>query len=144
MAVTISETQSNERLGSSWAQIVLALEPLVSTLPEPYKSFFNSPVKLMIGNKISLAIIPPRHMWSYIEHADLIYNLIESIDYFGYYLETMLFELSSFLTRLGLSMSVNGEFLIRGPMSTQTTQQRQELVGLTTKDIQAYRAGGGR
>ena len=47
MSITISETPSVERLKSTWAQIVLALEPLVDTLPEPYKSFFDSPVKLM-------------------------------------------------------------------------------------------------
>lgn len=139
--ITVGESPSIDRLKSTWAQIVLALEPLTDTLPEPYKSFFDSPVKLLIGNKISLAIIPPSHMWSYIEHVDLIYNLLENIDYFGYDIDFVLFELSFFLSRLGLSMSTGGEFLIRGPMSVQTVHQRQELVGLTEKGIQTMQEG---
>lgn len=130
MPVTISEQPSIDRLKSQWAQIVLALEPLTDTLKEPYKSFFESPVKLLIGNKISLAIIPPRHMWSYIEHVNYIYSLIKHIDQIGYDIDYVLTEVSYFLSRLGLSMSVNGEFLIKGPMSHHISQQRTELVQL--------------
>jgi len=40
-------------------------------------------------------------------------------------------EISRFLSRLGLSMSVNGKFLLEGPMSqqTQTTKQTAEYIG---------------
>lgn len=134
MAVTISEAPSIDRLKSQWAQIVLALEPLTDTLPEPYRSFFNSPVKLIIGNKISLAIIPPRHMWSYIQHVNYIYTLLKNIDYIGYDIDYVLTEISYFLSRLGLSMSVNGEFLIKGPMSHQVMHQRSELLQLGVND----------
>jgi len=134
MAFTISETgggSSTGHLRSTWSSIVLALEPLVDTLPEPYRSFFNSPIKLLIGNKISLAIIPPRHMWSYIEHVNLIYSYLENIDYLGYDLDFVMLEISRFLSRLGLSMSINGKFLLEGPMSQQTSTQRQtaEYIG---------------
>lgn len=144
MPVQITETPSIDRLKSQWAQIVLALEPLTDTLKEPYKSFFESPIKLLIGNKISLAIIPPRHMWSYIEHVNYIYTLIKHIDQIGYDIDFVLTEVSYFLSRLGLSMSVNGEFLIKGPMSHHITQQRTELVqlGLTDKGQVGYAPQG--
>ena len=100
-------------------------------MPEPYKSWFNSPIKLLIGNKISLAIIPPKHMWSYIEELDVIYDQILNIDYLGYDLDFILTNISSFLSRLGLSMSVNGAMLMEGPFSHKTVHQRSELVGVT-------------
>jgi len=140
LAITVSEqTSSISHMKAMWAQIVLALEPLTETLPEPYRSFFESPIKLLIGNKISLAVIPPRHMYSYIEHVNLIYTYLENIDYLGYDLDFVMLEISRFLSRLGLSMSVNGVFLLEGPMSqqTQVTKQRAEYIGPQT--IQAVR-----
>lgn len=140
MAITVSEqTSSISHMKAMWAQIVLALEPLTETLPEPYRSFFESPIKLLIGNKISLAVIPPKHMYSYIEHVNLIYTYLENIDYLGYDLDFVMLEISRFLSRLGLSMSVNGVFLLEGPMSqqTQVTKQRAEYIGPQT--IQAVR-----
>jgi len=141
LAITISEqTSSISHMKAMWAQIVLALEPLTETLPEPYRSFFESPIKLLIGNKISLAVIPPRHMYSYIEHVNLIYTYLENIDYLGYDLDFVMLEISRFLSRLGLSMSVNGVFLLEGPMSqqTQVTKQKAEYIGPQT--IQAVRS----
>lgn len=142
MAQTITlgeQTSSISHMKAMWAQIVLALEPLTETLPEPYRSFFESPIKLLIGNKISLAIIHPRHMYSYIEHVNLIYTYLENIDYLGYDLDFVMLEISRFLSRLGLSMSVNGKFLLEGPMSqqTQVTKQRAEYIG--SQAIQAVR-----
>jgi hypothetical protein len=132
-----------DRLKSQWAQIVLALEPLTDTLKEPYKSFFESPVKLLIGNKISLAIIPPSHMWSYIQHAQYILNLLKNIDQIGYDIDYVMLELSFFLSRLGLSMSINGEFLLKGPMSHQVMQQRTELLQLGMNEQGSFNVRGG-
>jgi len=135
LSVTVTENPSSiSQMKGMWAQIVLALEPLTETLPEPYRSFFESPIKLLIGNKISLAVIPPRHMYSYIEHVNLIYTYLEHIDYLGYDLDFVMLEISRFLSRLGLSMSVNGVFLLEGPMSqqTQVTKQRAEYIGPQT------------
>lgn len=140
MAITVSEQSSSiSNMKAMWAQVVLALEPLTETLPEPYRSFFESPIKLLIGNKISLAVIPPKHMYSYIEHVNLIYTYLENIDYLGYDLDFVMLEISRFLSRLGLSMSVNGVFLLEGPMSqqTQVTKQKAEYIGPQT--IQAVR-----
>ena len=138
--LTLGEsTSSTGHMRAIWESIVLALEPLTKTLPEPYRSFFESPIKLLIGNKISLAIIPPSHMYSYIEHVNLIYTYLENIDYLGYDLDFVMLEISRFLSRLGLSMSINGVFLLEGPMSqqTQVTKQRAEYVG--PQNIQAVR-----
>jgi len=140
LGITVSEQASSiSNMKAMWAQIVLALEPLTETLPEPYRSFFESPIKLLIGNKISLAVIPPKHMYSYIEHVNLIYTYLENIDYLGYDLDFVMIEISRFLSRLGLSMSVNGVFLLEGPMSqqTQVTKQRAEYIG--PQSIQAVR-----
>jgi len=140
LGITVSEQASSiSNMKAMWAQIVLALEPLTETLPEPYRSFFESPIKLLIGNKISLAVIPPKHMYSYIEHVNLIYTYLENIDYLGYDLDFVMLEISRFLSRLGLSMSVNGVFLLEGPMSqqTQVTKQKAEYIGPQT--IQAVR-----
>jgi len=140
LGITVSEQASSiSNMKAMWAQIVLALEPLTETLPEPYRSFFESPIKLLIGNKISLAVIPPKHMYSYIEHVNLIYTYLENIDYIGYDLDFVMLEISRFLSRLGLSMSVNGVFLLEGPMSqqTQVTKQKAEYIGPQT--IQAVR-----
>jgi len=130
--ITVGESSSGTgHMRAVWENIVLTLEPLTKTLPEPYRSFFESPIKLLIGNKISLAVIPPKHMYSYIEHVNLIYTYLENIDYLGYDLDFVMLEISRFLSRLGLSMSVNGVFLLEGPMSqqTQVTKQRAEYIG---------------
>lgn len=140
--IQISEDASTELLASRWADMILALEPLTETLREPFKSWFESPMKLLIGNKISLAIIPERMMWSYIEDADFIYNCLLNIDYLGYDLDFVLTLISQFLTRLGLSMSVNGAFLIEGPMSQKTIKQRSEFVGITDRQTLQELQGG--
>ena len=140
--ITVGDSASSTgHMKAVWESIVLTLEPLTKTLPEPYRSFFESPIKLLIGNKISLAIISPSHMYSYIEHVNLIYTYLENIDYLGYDLDFVMLEISRFLSRLGLSMSVNGKFLLEGPMSqqTQTTKQTAEYIGSQTIPIQAVR-----
>ena len=142
MAQTITvgdNTSSTGHMRAVWESIVLTLEPLTKTLPEPYRSFFESPVKLLIGNKISLAIIPPRHMYSYIEQVNLIYTYLENIDYLGYDLDFVMLEISRFLSRLGLSMSINGKFLIEGPMSQQTQNTKQIAEYIGPQQIQAAR-----
>jgi len=136
--ITLGETTSSiSHMKAMWAQIVLALEPLTETLPEPFRSFFESPIKLLIGNKISLAIIPPRHMYSYIEQVEFIYECLINIDYIGYDLDFVMFHIASFLSRLGLSMSVNGKFLLEGPMSQQTQITKQTAEYLGPQTIQA-------
>ena len=138
--ITVGDSSSSTgHMRAVWENILLALEPLTKTLPEPYRSFFESPIKLLIGNKISLAIIPPSHMYSYIEHVNYIYSLLENIDYIGYDLDFVMLEISRFLSRLGLSMSVNGKFLLEGPMSQQTQVSKQTAEYIGPQQIQAVR-----
>jgi len=112
----------------SWKQIVYALEPLTDTLPEPYSGYFKSPVKLLIGKDISLANIPQRHMYSYIQQAEYILTLIYYADVVD--IRFILREVSKYLNRLGLSMSENGLFMKYGPMGHQQVTQRLVSVGM--------------
>ena len=125
------EPVTSEGIRHGWEKIVYALEPLTDTLPEPYKSYFQSPVKLLIGKDISLANIPPKHMYSYIEQEDYILNLI----YYAYVIDIdyILREVSKFLARLGLSMSENGLFMKYGPMGYQQVTQRLVSLGMPDK-----------
>jgi len=109
-------------------KIVYALEPLTDTLPEPYKSYFKSPVKLLIGKDISLANIHPRHMYSYIQQAEYILTLIYYAEIIN--LNFILREVSKYLNRLGLSMSEEGIFMKYGPMGYQAVTQRLVSVGM--------------
>ena len=122
------EPVSSDAIRQSWKQIVYALEPLTDTLPEPYRSYFRSPVKLLIGKDISLANIHPRHMYSYIEQAEYILTLIY---YAGVVdIKFILREVSKYLNRLGLSMSENGLFMKYGPMGFQHITQRMVSAGV--------------
>ena len=133
--ISISESSSIDSMKGVMAEKLLALQHLIDTLPEPYKSHFNSPIKLLIGNKVCLAIIPPNHMWSYLQDLDVIYGMFLDIDYLGYDLDfIMLNFFDPFLSRLSISMAINGAFL--NNIFTQTVHQKQELVGLTEKGIQ--------
>jgi len=112
----------SEDIRGRWREIVFALEPLTDELPEPYKSYFKSPVKLLIGKDISLANVHPRHMYTFIEEADYILNLIYYADI--YEVNFILREVSKYLNRLGLSMSEEGLFMKYGPMGYQHVTQQ--------------------
>jgi len=119
---------TSDGIRQGWEKIVYALEPLTDTLPEPYRNYFKSPVKLLIGKDISLANIPPRYMYSYIQQSEYILNLIYYADIVN--MDYILREVSKFLSRLGLSMSENGLFMKYGPMGYQTITQRLVSVGM--------------
>jgi len=127
--VVSGEPLTSDSIRSSWKQIVYALEPLTDTLPDPYRTYFKSPVKLLIGKDISLANIPPRHMYSYIQQAEYILTLIYYADVVD--LRFILREVSKYLNRLGLSMSEGGLFMKYGPMGfQQVTQRLVQSVGM--------------
>jgi len=120
---------TSDSIRSGWKQIVYALEPLTDTLPEPYRGYFKSPVKLLIGKDISLANIPSRHMYSYIQQAEYILTLIYYADIVD--IRFILREVSKYLNRLGLSMSEDGIFMKYGPMGyQQITQRYHQSVGI--------------
>jgi len=126
--IVSGEPVSEKGLRQGWAEIVYALEPLTDTLPEPYRSYFKSPVKLLIGKDISLANIHPRHMYSFIQQAEYILTLIYYADIID--INFILREVSKYLNRLGLSMSEEGLFIKYGPMGYQAITQRLVSVGM--------------
>jgi len=126
------EPVSSDSIRGSWKQIVYALEPLTDTLPEPYSSYFKSPVKLLIGKDISLANIPQRHMYSYIQQAEYILTLIYYADIVD--INFILREVSKYLNRLGLSMSEDGLFMKYGPMGFQQVTQRYQTMAMPERD----------
>lgn len=121
--VVSGEPYTSESIRGSWKQIVYALEPLTDALPEPYKSYFKSPVKLLIGKDISLANIPARHEYSYVQQAEYILTLIYYADVVD--IKFILREVSKYLNRLGLSMSRDGIFMKYGPMGFHQATQHQ-------------------
>lgn len=131
---------TSEAIRQSWKSIVYALEPLTDTLPEPYTSYFKSPVKLLIGKDISLANIHPRHMYSYIQQAEYILTLIYYADIVE--LNFILREVSKYLNRLGLSMSEHGIFMKYGPMGHKEETQRFVSVGVPEQKKTKTEAGG--
>jgi len=126
--IVSGEPVSSDSIRQGWKQIVYALEPLTDTLPEPYRSYFKSPVKLLIGKDISLANIPKSHMYSYIQQAEYILTLIYYADIIA--IRFILREMSKYLNRLGLSMSEDGLFMKYGPMGYQQVTQRLVSVGM--------------
>jgi len=126
--VVSGEPVSSEGIRQGWRQIVYALEPLTDTLPDPYRAYFSSPVKLLIGKDISLANIPRRCMYSYIQQAEYILTLI----YYASVVDMnfILREVSKYLNRLGLSMSEDGIFMKYGPMGFQQVTQRLVSMGV--------------
>ena len=129
---------TSDSIRSGWKQIVYALEPLTDTLPQPYREYFKSPVKLLIGKDISLANIPPRHMYSYIQQAECILTWIYYADVVD--IRFILREVSKYLNRLGLSMSENGIFMKYGPMGyQQVTQRLVQSVGMPERNRRIIR-----
>ena len=118
---------TSDDIRHGWEKIVYALEPLTKTLPSPYKEYFESPVKLLIGKDISLANIHPKHMYSYIQQAEYILTLIYYADIID--VTFILREVSKYLNRLGLSMSEEGIFMKYGPMGYQAVTQRLVSIG---------------
>jgi hypothetical protein len=130
--VVSGEPVSSDSIRQGWKQIVYALEPLTDTLPTPYREYFKSPVKLLIGKDISLANIPAKHMYSYIQQAEYILTLIYYANVID--INFILREVSKYLNRLGLSMSENGLFMKYGPMGFQQVTQKLVSVGVPERD----------
>ena len=84
MPVTISESPAVESFKSAWSNMVEAIEPDIDLLPEPWRSSFEGPIRLLIGSKISLGIIPEKRMWALIEKANFIYTLLKYPDFVNY------------------------------------------------------------
>lgn len=128
MAITISESPAVESFKSAWANMVEAIEPDLDMLPEPWKDVFQGPIDLMMSSTLALGVIPERRMWPMIEKVNYIYSLLKYPDFVNYDLNYIASEIGEFFSMIELSMSINGKFLLEGPMSRQFITQTQHMI----------------
>lgn len=128
MSITISESPAVESFKSAWANMVEAIEPDIDMLPEPWKQIFEGPISLMMSSTLALSIIPEKRMWAMIGKVNWIYSLIKYPDFVNYDLEYIATQIGEFFSMLELSMSINGQFLLEGPMSRSFVTQTSKLI----------------
>ena len=116
------EPVTSEDIRSQWKNMVYTLEPLTETMPEPYRTYFRSPAKLLIGKEIRLANISKRQMYSYYRQGQLILTDLYYAELLN--MDFILRRVSEYLNRLGLSMSEEGLFIKYGFMGYQHLTQR--------------------
>jgi len=133
MSITVSERPDVAGFKGAWADMVEAIEPDVDSLPEPWKNVFSGPLKLIIGSKLSLGIIPPRQMWPINEKISYIVSLLKYPDFVNYDLVYIAGELSELFGIISTSLSLNGSFVLEGPMSRHFSSQTQKIVGVDKK-----------
>lgn len=135
MPVTISETPSVDSIKTHFSSMVMALEPDLESLPEPWKSSFAGPLKLIIGSKTALGITPIRQMWPMIELIMFIVTLKEYPEFLGDNpVEYISDQVSQFFGMENMLMSLNGKCLLQGPMSSQFVEQTSKLINLGTDE----------
>ena len=144
MSLTITERPDVTGFKSAWADMVEAIEPDIDSLPEPWRSVFGGPMKLLIGSKLSLGIIPPRQQWPINEKISYIVSLLKYPDFVNYDLTYIAGELSELFGIISLSLSLNGSFVLEGPMSRQFTSQTQKIIGVDKKGKEYDMAYGGQ
>lgn len=128
MSVVISESPAVESFKTSWANMVEAIEPDIDMLPEPWKNIFEGPISLMMSSTLALSIIPERRMWAMIEKTNWIYSLLKYPDFINYDLGYIATQIGEFFSMLELSMSINGKFLLEGPMSRSFVTQTSRMI----------------
>jgi len=128
MAITISESPAVESFKSAWSNMVEAIEPDLDMLPEPWKGVFEGPIDLMMSSTLALGVIPEKRMWAMIEKINYIYSILKYPDFVNYDLNYIASEIGEFFSMLELSMSINGKFLLEGPMSRQFITQTQRMI----------------
>jgi len=128
MAITISESPAVESFKAAWSNMVEAIEPDVDMLPQPWKDVFKGPIDLMMSSTLALGIIPEKRMWAMVEKVNYIYSLLKYPDFVNYDLNYIATEIGEFFSMVELSMSINGQFLLEGPMSKQFVTQTSKLL----------------
>jgi len=128
MTINISESPSVESFKSAWANMVEAIEPDIDMLPQPWKNIFQGPINLMMSSTLALSIIPEKRMWPMIEKINWIYSLLKYPDFVNYDLEYIATQIGEFFSMLELNMSINGQFLLEGPMSRSFVTQTSRMI----------------
>lgn len=139
MTITISESPAVESFKSAWANMVEAIEPDIDMLPEPWKSIFEGPISLMMSSTLALSIIPEKRMWAMIEKTNWIYSLLKYPDFINYDLGYIATQIGEFFSMLELSMSINGKFLLEGPMSRSFVTQTSRMIQPQMSRQRGYR-----
>jgi len=139
MSITISESPAVESFKSAWANMVEAIEPDIDMLPEPWKNIFEGPISLMMSSTLALSIIPEKRMWAMIEKTNWIYSLLKYPDFINYDLSYIATQIGEFFSMLELSMSINGKFLLEGPMSRSFVTQTSRMIQPQTTRQRGYR-----
>ena len=128
MSITISESPAVESFKNAWANMVEAIEPDIDMLPEPWKNIFEGPISLMMSSTLALGIVPEKRMWAMIEKINWIYSLLKYPDFVNYDLGYIAIQIGEFFSMLELSMSINGQFLLEGPMSRSFVTQTSRMI----------------
>ena len=142
MSVTISENPGVEGFKGSWANMVEAIEADIDSLPSYWRREFEGPIKILISSKISLSIFPKRFLEPIVGKAEYVYSLLKHPDFVDYNLSYIAIEIGEFLTFLGLCMSVDGKFVLEGPMSRHFSHQTSKLLGVDNKGREVPIGGG--
>ena len=126
--------------------MVGAIEPDIGMLPQPWKDVFKGPIDLMMSNTLALGIIPEKRMWAMTEKINYIYSLLKYPDFVNYDLNYIAIEIGEFFSMLITSMSIEGKFLLEGPMSRQFISQTSRLIqppmGTTRRIVRRPVEGG--
>ena len=128
MPITVSESPAVESFKAAWSNMVEAIEPDIDMLPQPWKDVFKGPIDLMMSNTLALGIVPEKRMWAMIEKVNYIYSLLKYPDFVNYDLNYIASEIGEFFSMIELSMSIEGKFLLEGPMSRQFVTQTSRLI----------------
>lgn len=142
MSIQITENPAMEGFKAAWGNMVEAIEPDIEMLPEPWKSIFEGPIRLMMSSTLALGIIPEKRMWAMTEKVNWIYSLLKYPDFVNYDLNYIATQIGDFFSMIELSMAHEGKFLLQGPMSsqfvTQTNKLLQPTISRTRRGVQYY------
>uniref|UniRef100_A0A6M3LXP2 Uncharacterized protein n=1 Tax=viral metagenome TaxID=1070528 RepID=A0A6M3LXP2_9ZZZZ len=139
MSITISESPAVESFRSAWANMVEAIEPDIDMLPAVWRNIFEGPINLMMSSTLALGIIPEKRMWAMIGKMQWIYSLIKYPDFINYDLSYIATQIGEFFSTIELSMSINGQFLLEGPMSRSFVSQTSKVIQPQLRGRRSYR-----
>jgi len=126
MAIRVSEEHGREQVSFDWEKIAAIYELDTKDLPENDRHYYESRLRYVMGRMIRLSNIKPQHLSFYIENTDWIFliHLYPMLFYEEYYRK----EIGSFMSLLGLPLSVDALGFKWGPMSHERQELKQEVI----------------
>lgn len=141
MSITVTETDGHGMGGSAYDSYIDAIDPDIESLPEDWKQLFEGPVKLLMGSKVALAILPARLMYPMIELSNFILSLLKYPDFIGYDPHIISLYCAEYFNILSTTMSHQGKFLLQGPMSQRFSTQTSKFLGVGAPPEEFIREG---